>query len=280
MHIIKLSSSFRGVPALRRFLLKNKQPSLISCLSTVTDCHGRSDEESSHFTNHWVQRFNKTAAMHPNVSVYFFLALRTTSWYILTAIYSQIWTFGPELAAGYLVTKFSGKFRQPANAMLAGAISSTFPSLQRINSSALVGVVPHPEGPAPSSSSAPKTHDVSPAFAATEERVQKFLDWLKGPLDKFGFSYFLASKVNIIATICGTAVAIEYGVDLTSILNALGVSQTIQSGAGAMAAATLTNIGLLPAHLFALTIYSPKISDIISKTSNTIAPGAPQDHLP
>jgi hypothetical protein len=165
--------------------------------------------------------------------------------------------------------------------MLAGAISSTFPSLQKINSSALVGVVPHPEGPAPSSSSStPKAHDVSPAFTATEEKVQKLLDWLKGPLDKFGFSYFLASKVNIIATICGTAVAIEYGVDLTSILNALGVSQTIQSGAGAMAAATLTNIGLLPAHLFALTIYSPKISDIISRTSNHIAPGTPSDHLP
>jgi hypothetical protein len=46
----------------------------------------------------------------------------------------------------------------------------------------------------------------------------------------------------------------------------LGVTETIQNGAGAMAAATLTNIVLMPAHLTALTYMSPFI-DVKLKTT-------------
>lgn len=46
-------------------------------------------------------------------------------------MYSQFFEMGPELAVGYILTKFTGKFRTPVNISLAAVISNVFPILGR-----------------------------------------------------------------------------------------------------------------------------------------------------
>ena len=211
-----------------------------------------------HSVPQWIQRFNHTASLYPQTSLYTFLLMRTSTWYLLTAIYSQTITVGPELAFGYLVAKFTGKFRQPLNLALAAVISHQFPILGQIKASALLGVI-HPNTGSTNTTSGvnPSTAEVPPS--PIERRILMLLDWIRGPVDKYGFSLFVAGKVNIVLTILLSAAALKKGIDLSSLLTTWNISMTLQNGAGAMAAATLTNAFLLPIHLTSLIYLSPKV---------------------
>ena len=192
--------------------------------------------------------------------------MRTSTWYLLTAIYSQTISVGPELAFGYLVAKFTGKFRQPLNLALAAVISHQFPIFGEIKASSLLGIV-HPgtsTGTGTNAGTSNTPSGVHPTAAEEppsplELRLQRLLDWVRGPVDKYGFSLFVAGKVNIVLTILITAAALKQGVDLSSLLTTWNISTTLQNGAGAMAAATLTNVVLLPIHLTSLIYLSPKV---------------------
>jgi hypothetical protein len=190
-------------------------------------------------------------------------------------------TISPELAVGYLIAKFSGKVRQPLNMAVAALLSKLFPALQTLNSSALLGApqVPNkslnnvvPGELLKDAGKLPDKHD-------TSTRLQSAIDFIRGPIDKFGFSYFLASKLNVVVTICGSAAAIHYGVDLNPVLSTLGMPATIQSGVGAMAAATLTNVGLLPFQMFALTALTPTLSRVIQKSMSDSSIHADRDNV-
>jgi hypothetical protein len=178
--------------------------------------------------------------------------MRTGTWYALTALFSQTLQVGPELAVGYLLAKFSGKIRQPFNISLAALISHAFPILSKIKASALLGIV-SPEV------AVNKGNEVPPPPTWLEHNLLRVLEWLKGPVDKYGFSLFLAGKINIGLTILLTGGALKSGMDVSTLLTSWGIDSTLQNGAGAMAAATLTNILLLPGHLWLLTIVSPKV---------------------
>jgi hypothetical protein len=45
--------------------------------------------------------------------------------------------------------------------------------------------------------------------------LYSFSNWIRGPLDKYGFSYFLATRINIMLVICGTAAAAKNGFDVS-----------------------------------------------------------------
>jgi hypothetical protein len=189
-----------------------------------------------------ISRFNHVTVQYPNISLYSFLCMRSGTWYLLMGMYSQFLSLGPELAIGYLAAKVSGKFRQPLNISLAAILANQFPVLGKVKASALLGVVQNPQ---------PRTE--------AEKKLIAVMDWVRGPVDKYGFAMFLASKMNIALTILGTGVAIRYGIDIATVLSSWGVSDTLQNGAGAMAMATLTNVVLLPGHLYALTHVAPAI---------------------
>ena len=179
--------------------------------------------------------------------------MRTGTWYALTGLFSLTLHVGPELAVGYLLAKFSGKFRQPFNISLAALISHSFPILGEIKASALLGIV-SPEVATGKGDEVPP-----PPPTWLEQKLLGILDWLKGPVDKYGFSLFLAGKVNIALTILVTGGALKSGMDVSSLLTSWGIDAALQNGAGAMAAATLTNMLLLPGHLWLLTRVSPTI---------------------
>jgi len=201
----------------------------------------------------FVNEFNDAIASAPPVAAVTFLGMRAATWYLLVFLLNTdfidgiIDPFGAEWAMGYLAMRVTGKLRQPLNVAIAAALLNAFPSLSSIKASALMGVL-KPEKPERSVGEILRERPPS----AFETKVQQFTDWLNGPLDKYGFAYYLASKCSIAITICGTAWAVKNGVDIQALLTDWGVSQTVQVGAGSMAGATLINLFNLPAHLYVL----------------------------
>ena len=105
---------------------------------------------------------------------------------------------------GVFTRKIYWKLRQPANLSLAALIQYQYPILGTIKASALIGLVKR-------------------NTANTEEKpkiiikIEEFLDWISGPVDKYGFSYFIASKINLGLLVMGTGYAVKYGIDVSSI---------------------------------------------------------------
>ena len=170
-----------------------------------------------------IASFNENAANYPQTALYTFLLSRMGTWYLLTAIYAQTATVGPELAIGYLVAKVTGKVRQPANVALAAVISHRFPIFSEVKASALLGVV-HPGPAAAATAGNEEAPPPPPPPSALEKRLLQVLDWLRGPVDKYGFGLFVAGKVNIGLTILLTGTALRNGVDVSSFLTSWGVT--------------------------------------------------------
>ena len=110
---------------------------------------------------------------------------------------------GPEFAVGYLMAKFTGKLRQPFNLAMAAAISNEYPIFATIKSSALMGVIKAKQ---------PTSNESKPQLLV---KLEKFMDWISGPIDKYGFSYFIASKLNLGLLICGVSYAVKNGMDVS-----------------------------------------------------------------
>lgn len=125
------------------------------------------------------------------------------TWYAMFGIYTMTPGIGPEFAVGYLLAKFTGKLRQPLNLALAAAISHEYPILATIKASALMGMIKPKET---------ATNLEKPALVV---RLEKFMEFISGPLDKYGFSYFVASKLNLGLLICGASYAVKNGMDVS-----------------------------------------------------------------
>jgi hypothetical protein len=159
--------------------------------------------KSDSFLSKWIENFNCTVAVHADTSLVTYLLFRSATWYALAAIYSQILTVGPELALGYVITRFTGRLRLPFNVGLAAIISNQFPIFGTIQASALLGLMKR---------NANEAHTEKSPFELQLERFQK---WIEGPLDQYGFSYLIASKLNVMVSICGTAYAVKIGLDVS-----------------------------------------------------------------
>jgi hypothetical protein len=240
---------------LRANLLSRKTYKSISVCRLSTANHG---------FHKWITDFNSSIAENPKISLVTLLGVRNICFYGLAGIYGLTCTFSPELGIGFLIAKFTSKFRQPANVALAGAISYIFPVMKTIKCAPLLGLVSTP--PTPGAPEITETHN-----DASVTKMQKFLDYIiTGPVDKYGFSLFIASKLNFVITVLVGSYSVYIGMDSASILASLGISETLQAGGAAMGAATLTNIFLLPLQLYALPIMSPVVAHQYAKhTSST-----------
>lgn len=169
----------------------------------------------------------------------------------------------PELAVGYFVTKCTSKFRQPANLGLAAILSKAFPILTEINSKSLVGVLsPSDVGIRPRRNDRSDSHNSSNSTSSSvskdkmEELVLKMTRTIEnavnGPVNTYGFSLFLASRITMLSSIVGVSLLTYVGYDLSAFLESYGVSETIQATGAGLAAATLTNSVLLPLQLYHL----------------------------
>lgn len=202
----------------------------------------------------WIQEFNDSVAENPKLSLATYLFVRNATWYALVAAIGATCNLPPALGIGFLLAKFTGKIRQPVNIALAALLSKAFPILTTIKSAPLLGLVYTPET---KQSDLNAIKEQNEATANILQRLSSTIDYyVVGPVDTYGFSLFIASKINVVATVVVGTWCIQSGMDAGSLLSSLGISQTMQAGGGAMGAATLTNAALLPLHLYGLPFYS------------------------
>jgi len=83
------------------------------------------------------------------------------------------------------------------------------------------------------------------------EKLVKGVKWLEGPVDKYGLSYYLSSRITGVAAICVTAYLVQHGVDVGAYLTTWGVlGEGVGEAAGTAAAASILNLSFLPLHFY------------------------------
>lgn len=118
--------------------------------------------------------------------------------------------------------------------------------------------------------SEPPKQDDPPVTGVAGRLLTNFNYYVVGPVDTYGFSLFLAGKINVVLTVVVGSALVRAGVDSASVLSALGVSDTVQAGGAAMGAAMLTNALLLPLHLYFLPTYSPVFARLSQSFSDRL----------
>jgi hypothetical protein len=203
----------------------------------------------------WLQTFNLNISLYPTIAMPLFFSLRMGSWYLLAYGCSQLLDLGPGLAIGYAVSKLTAKIRQPVNIALAGVFSHQFPILQQIKVSPLMILqTADPKTPPPS-----------------EERndiwLERFKQWVEGPIDKYGSALLFSGRINSFITILSVSYFTKSGYDLNSLLTSIGISESLQEASGSLAGATLINSFLLPIHMWLASKYSQKVFELFNQTN-------------
>ena len=238
-----------------------------------------------------------------NVSWYTFAALYS---------YSGMFSFLPELAVGYLFTKCTTKFRyylfripksvlissfitnslylqlnrirQPVNVGLAAILAKAFPTLTEINSKSLVGILSpsdigirsenvHSKSViAPTSSSSPLFSNYY-AEKSMLKLIRSVEDAINGPVNRYGFALYLASRITLFSSIVSVGFLTHIGYDLSALLLTYGVSETIQATGSGFAAATLSNVVLLPMQLY----YLPDMINVVNNKCGKYASADSQE---
>lgn len=208
------------------------------------------------------ERWNETLSRRPTASVVFFSGACTLTWAMTFAALSCTpaarFALGvPEIAVGWLVMRTTARLRMPLNFAVAAPVSRLFPALSRLKISPLLAVfaadadtkkrMEHARDQfAESLPSARLRQMVRNSFQASE----KFLRWAEGPIDKYGLSYFLTSKVSNVSTLVGATLAARHGLDVPGMLSGWGFSGDLQSDSGLLACTAALNVGFTPLHFY------------------------------
>lgn len=184
------------------------------------------------------------------VTIPLYLFIRNATWYALVAGLSHFSIGGPEFAIAYLTSKVTSKFRQPVNLSVAALFAKMFPMLSHVKASALLFV------PMPSTES-------NAGGGKAETVITKITTWMMVPFDKYGFSFYVASKLSVFVTIGGMAVLIRQGVDVSEWLASMGVSSTLQDVGGAAGLASMVNVGLIPVQMAVLGRLTPVVNKLV-----------------
>jgi hypothetical protein len=191
--------------------------------------------------------FNEVIEKNPLTLFWIFMGSRTGTWFVLYKVSAAMNLFpGPELALGFLVSRVTSKIRQPVNIAMAAACAAAFPKLSLLKVSVLLtGLVPGEKG----LESGLKEYAKSETAKKMLNGMWSGLKFIQGPIDKYGASWYISSKITTMATILGGAYAIKSGLDVTSVLSEWGFATDMQDGFGAMAGAFFINTPLVPLHL-------------------------------
>merc|ERR1719247_1727950 len=162
----------------------------------------------------------------------------------------------PEYAIGWLVMQATVKLRQPVNIVLAAALSNLAPALSMLKVSPLLAIFAADKKTWKTMSSARENIEQSPHFSKSAQecvqrffgRLSRFVKWVEGPIDKYGFSYFLVSKATGLTTLTGATLAAMYGLDVSAALSKWGLTSELQNDAGLFACSAALNTLLSPLH--------------------------------
>ena len=198
--------------------------------------------------------WNETIDRRPQEVLVSFLACQGTTWlFTYQSLFAMGLQLPPDLAAGWFVARVTRKFVQPVNLGLAAGMTKAFPVLSTFQITPLITGFAKPD-PA-------LTKEFNKRRAALEKQVpftkpilnavRSGAQWLQGPVDRYGLSFFLTGKVTFLFTMSSAAAAIQQGVDLESLLTGWGLSSAAQGVAGTVAASSVGNLAFVPLHFYA-----------------------------
>lgn len=178
----------------------------------------------------WIRDVNDVVEKYPMKSIVVFSVMQYAAFFALGGIYGFFFNFGPDLGVAYLIAKTTGKFRQPINIAGAAFVSKLFPMLSCIKVAPLLGVMPGDANKDPS----------------TLKGLEKLNYYIAKPINKYGFAYYITARTLSWFTLLGTTLALKSGVDISGILDSIGISESLQEGGSALGAAAGTTIFLVP----------------------------------
>mmetsp|Transcript_40738 Transcript_40738/g.79769 ORF Transcript_40738/g.79769 Transcript_40738/m.79769 type:complete len:373 (-) Transcript_40738:373-1491(-) len=219
-----------------------------------------------------IDAINEASVKHPMSTFYCFFASRAAGFTILWKGFAALHlAAAPELAVGYLFSRFTFKLRQPVNIAVAAALQRIAPILSSIKVTALVGAItppPEAEAAARDAASAARArlqgHFLGDSAIRAAEKGGELAgragDLLEGPVNKYGAALWVSSKASNLVSIAVVAVGVRaYGWDFGAMLGEASMAQGAAEGAGAMAAAVMVNTMLIPLHLWAAVRGAPMV---------------------
>lgn len=207
--------------------------------------------------------WNETLVRRPTAMIIFFSSTCTLSWIsVFSALsmssYATAVVAAPDFAIGWFVMRMTSRLRMPLNLALAAPMSRFFPALSELKVSPLLSVFAADEESAAKMKAAREKLETSPQLTEFAQRCVKksfsgfsrFTAWVEGPIDKYGLSYFLSSKVTNVSTLTGATYLSMQGMDLPNLLTSWGLSGDLQADSGLLACTAALNVMFTPFHFY------------------------------
>lgn len=205
--------------------------------------------------------WNEKLTQHPIPMVIFFRGIGTLTWAPIFCVLSMSTSArsllaAPEYAVAWLVVSTTFKLRQPLNAILAATLSRMVPAVSKLKVSPLLAFFATDRRTREAIDEVRKSIETSAQLSKWTQDMLKgsfrsgasAIRWVEGPIDKYGFAYFLAGKATSISLLGGATVAMTYGLDVPGVLSQLGLSGDLQDEAGLLACCSVLNVALTPIH--------------------------------
>ena len=205
----------------------------------------------------FVRDWNATLLRSPQTVVSTFLASQSTTWVCLYGGLSTLPSgiMAPELAVGWMASRLTRKFRQPLNLALSAAIVRVVPAVSELKVTPLItGVVPDKQAREQAARARAKVVAALPFMDGVFTRGKAGLEWLNGPVDRFGLAFYLAGKVTSLSTLLATTAVVRQGVDVVGVLAGWGLTGDFSDALANLAGSGAMNAAFTPAH-FALAVY-------------------------
>ena len=187
--------------------------------------------------------FNRLAPREPLLLAAAFGASKASAFAAIAGVCATA-GLPPELAVGYVLSRATGKLRVPLNCLLASGVSAAVPQLGEFRVRPVAEATRDAARAALGPALCAHLDALAPAPTAAAAKTAAFVD-------AHAVSFYAAGSFTNVATIGGGALAAAYGVDLPGALASAGLAEEIGAGVGGLAAASVLNSLLFPAHLWA-----------------------------
>jgi hypothetical protein len=215
----------------------------------------------------FVKDWNATLLRRPQTVVSTFLASQSSTWMVLYGGVTYVLPAGllaPELAVGWMASRLTRKFRQPLNFALSAAIVRVVPAVSELKVTALItGVAPDKQARDQWQRARARVVERLPFMDTVFNKGRQGLEWLNGPVDKYGLAFYLAGKVTSLSTLLATAAVVRQGVDVVALLAGWGLTGEFSDALANLAGSGAMNVAFTPAH-FGLAVYGTHAQEALA----------------
>jgi len=210
-----------------------------------------------------VVRLNSTLEDYPWPSFATYLGTGLGTFGVANLVLNAVQFDFPALAVAGIVGKLTKKFRTPLDLSLAAALSHAVPATNALKLGPLVAAPIPPLEPAAGAADGARAPTKMEALADNlDRRIVGFARWAEGPVNQYGGPYVLVHWASGLCVCLGTTAAVNYGVDVVSMLRHLPLlssisdssAELVSSKASCLAGAMLINTLSLPLRIYLMSV--------------------------